>query len=468
MARVLGLAGLIAVAAIQPALASDYNQQDFPVGNRAMVFGGAFTALGNDPSGVFYNPAGLVDSSRANVSISASLYGLDLFEVESSDDAGSTFRIVPGAVGAVLTSNWDKQTKRAPFAVGFTVLSPTAGERVSVAGGEVPTRRGHLLETDSSKTVRNTSDEHLWIGAGAGWSITDRLSVGASAFVLHRNMSLNEHITWINSFDDGLQRHFAEEEGEGFQDDKRFYDAVAQLDASDQSVIAILGGKLHLDRLLLGLNVRLPGLPVRSRASARHSVFSSTGTSAPLADETAVDSEEDPDVLRSETRVPAAVRVGAAWVQPKAFTASCDVSVDMPSKERRLFFKDPKLETLFHLPSHIDRRLLVNAACGFEVLVRDGLSFALGAFSDRSAVANRLRSNHANADEFEGHLEDVDLYGGTVSLGLFGEHSLTRVGLAANMGAGRMVSFSFWDNTWRVHDVRRSSAYLFIASTFRY
>ena len=459
-----GLASGLAAAPLT-AQAGDYNQQDFPVGNRAMVFGGAFTALGNDPSGVFYNPAGLIDSSRANVSISASLYGFDLLEVEASGEADSTFRIVPGAVGAVLTSDWAKETKRAPLAVGFTVLSPIAGERLSVSADESRRQRGLSVEQERNKTVRNVSDEHLWIGAGAGMALSDRLSVGASAFILHRTMSLTEQITWINTLDDEVRRASAPAD---YESETRFYDAVARLDTSDQSFIGIVGAKLRLDRMYLGLNVRLPGVPLRSRASARHSEFASTDARAPTARETSADSDDARDAVRSETHLPGGGRLGWAWIEPGAFTVSCDLSVDLPSRQRRLFFDDPALQALFHMPSHVDRRLIANGACGFELLVRDGLSVAVGAFTDRSAVANGLRAQHGDASEFEGQLEDVDLYGGTFSLGLFGEHSLTRVGVTANLGNGRMSSFSFWDDTWRVHEVRRSSAYVFVASTFRY
>ena len=457
---VFALCALVA----RPAAADDYHLQDFPVGNRAMVLGGAFTAIGNDPSGVFYNPAGLVDSSRANISVSASLYGLDRFEVEDSEAADSTLRIVPGEVGGVFTVDWERETKRAPFAIGFTVLSPTAGERVSLASYAEETRRGHLVQSESNKTIRRTSDEWLWLGLGAGWAVNDSLSLGASAFILHRRLTVNEHITWINSRED----QFARETQEEYQADNRFYDAVSTLDASDQSIVGVLGAKLHLKPLLLGVAVRLPGIPVRSSASARHSVFSALGGTVTAVDEVGVDPLEGSQGVRAETHLPTNVRFGIAWVRKQGSTLSCDLSMDMPLRSRRLIFDNPELDDLFSVPNYVDRRLLINAACGFELLLRRGLSVAVSGFTDRSAVANRLDSGSFDVKEFAGHLEDVDLYGGTLSLGMFGEHSLTRIGVAATMGQGRMASLSVWDNTVRVYEVRRSSAYVFVASTFRY
>ena len=42
------------------------------LGTRAMALGGAFVALSDDPSGLYYNPAGICDTRRLNVSVSAS------------------------------------------------------------------------------------------------------------------------------------------------------------------------------------------------------------------------------------------------------------------------------------------------------------------------------------------------------------------------------------------------------------
>ena len=45
----------------------DTHHQDYPLGSRAVGLGGAFTALASDASGIFYNPAGLVeDLEKAN------------------------------------------------------------------------------------------------------------------------------------------------------------------------------------------------------------------------------------------------------------------------------------------------------------------------------------------------------------------------------------------------------------------
>ncbi len=55
------------------ARADDTHYQDFVVGDRAVVLGGAFTSIANDASGVYFNPAGLSDISHTSLQLSASL-----------------------------------------------------------------------------------------------------------------------------------------------------------------------------------------------------------------------------------------------------------------------------------------------------------------------------------------------------------------------------------------------------------
>ena len=55
---------LLALFCAAPSLADEGRHQDYVVGARALGLGGAFVAISNDSSGVFYNPAGIVDVRR--------------------------------------------------------------------------------------------------------------------------------------------------------------------------------------------------------------------------------------------------------------------------------------------------------------------------------------------------------------------------------------------------------------------
>ena len=57
--------------------ADDTHYQDFIVGGRAVGLGGAFCSIADDPSGIFYNPAGIVDSRHSSLQVSTNLYGFE-------------------------------------------------------------------------------------------------------------------------------------------------------------------------------------------------------------------------------------------------------------------------------------------------------------------------------------------------------------------------------------------------------
>ena len=69
---------------------------------------------------------------------------------------------------------------------------------------------------------------------------------------------------------------------------------------------------------------------------------------------------------------------------------------------------------------------------------------------------------------FDGEREDSDVYGVTLSLGSFGEHSLSRFGITFTGANGRILSYNTWENTWSVFDTYEWAAFFFLASTFRY
>src|SRR5512142_2790208 len=54
----------------------DANFRPYLVGSRAAGMGGAFTALADDGSGPFYNPAGIAFVTRSQLSIAGSVYGI--------------------------------------------------------------------------------------------------------------------------------------------------------------------------------------------------------------------------------------------------------------------------------------------------------------------------------------------------------------------------------------------------------
>ena len=93
--------GLVAGLAAQ-ARADDGHYQNFIVGERAAGMGGAFTAIADDPSATYYNPAGLVGAQKDILSASLSVYGFQQQSLQNAlhVPAENLFQGVQNSLGA--------------------------------------------------------------------------------------------------------------------------------------------------------------------------------------------------------------------------------------------------------------------------------------------------------------------------------------------------------------------------------
>ena len=131
-----GLLAVTATLASTNAHAGDTNYHDYPIGGRAVGLGGAFAAIANDSSGIFYNPAGLVDSTRSSLSVSTNLYGIEVavgdnvFEsvADVLTDVERVFtqlNIIPSSAGFVSQFGDKDSQGRAQHAYGFGAFVPS-------------------------------------------------------------------------------------------------------------------------------------------------------------------------------------------------------------------------------------------------------------------------------------------------------------------------------------------------------
>src|SRR3989339_1039420 len=107
MRTIIAATLLLAVAA----QADDSNYRNTLIGERAFGLAGTFTALADDSSGIFYNPAGIVDANKDSFSLSASVYTLQNMTLKKAfapldsnlqeDIESSTFSSVPSTVGSL-------------------------------------------------------------------------------------------------------------------------------------------------------------------------------------------------------------------------------------------------------------------------------------------------------------------------------------------------------------------------------
>ena len=476
--------------------ADDAHYQNFAVGARGAMLGGAFTAISDDSSGLYYNPAGIVDVSRANLSISTSLYGFErqlafaddlgsgrwLDEFNKHPISGSEINIIPAASGVAWA--FGRQVPDGSFPHGIA------------AGLVVPSYRGSQLQNRSFQngldilTNSRVSDRSMMASLGYAYRVGPWLRIGLALHNTLRLVQISEDVT-LN------QTH----PPEGV--DAAYLSSSSVLSLSNVSSSLGLGIKLHPGRRwLIGLSLNSASLSVFQRGTfdvrSTRANFASSDPNAPL---TAIDT--DSSRVRYDGSIwPVSMRAGLAYVRNNDYTLALDLSLNTATHYELVAdrceqdgIKDftplcqlaqldrPTLEHLSStvyrrspIPVDVDRELTTNINIGAEKLLNGKTSLSIGAFTDFSS-APEYRVDDAGfllADSTR--ISQVDHIGLTLSGGYFGSNSLSRLGLVAVLGYGQKARLTSpgaqvldgAELRFRPVNSQELLFYVFWSSTFRY
>lgn len=152
------------------------------VGERASGLGGAFAAIADDPSGVWYNPAGLVMGRESYLSGSVNAFQTSAIEYQDlfpgEDYSYKSQGLVPSFFG--FTQELSPRAK-----AGFVLMvrdSLSQEQDDELTGLEV---NGISLTSITRQLVR--SRDSYVVGPGVSYQLGPRLMVGLSAFAVYQN-----------------------------------------------------------------------------------------------------------------------------------------------------------------------------------------------------------------------------------------------------------------------------------------
>ncbi len=436
-----------------PAVASadDTHYQDYVVGGRAVVLGGAFASISDDPSGVYYNPAGLADVKHSNLQVNGSLYGYE----RGSIDERLGFLGVPGVETLKLQFT---DLIVIPASAGFVKTLgkpardglPTHAWGVSVV---VPSFRSFSAGTGDGDQIykRRVTDRELWSGIGYGIKLGGRLRVGVSAYYILRSVTDLEDVTVQQALAGG----------------DKFDSVVNDIALTNGNVVAIVGAKYRLtDELTVGASLRSPSLALHSQAALRFTRVSAdpAATGGPV-------STFDRLILgdaKSQTAYAPLVRLGASYAPRYRYTLSADLCLHAPTSYT-LVEVDEAYKARLPFNAEVERRAVLNFNLGAEVLVVREVSVAVGLFSDFSSAPTIPKAPLADQPP------RVHLLGLSMALGYFGDHSLSRLGFVYSFGSGYDVipqsnieRVLEQEQAFQRVEYSQSFFYVFLSSTFRY
>ncbi|MCX5789190.1 MAG: hypothetical protein NTX64_11895 [Elusimicrobia bacterium] len=397
---------MLAPVAVQ---AGPSTYQDVIVGERAAGMGGAFTALADDASAAYYNPAGLAAVGSQNLSLSANVM----------DYQGQRLRgyfrgqdLRTNSVG-FFPSDWYSviHTTRATYAIAIIV--PESVSATASADFSDPALR---LKFDSRQSVQT-----YLIGPAVGLALTPRLHAGAAAYLLYGRYSNNFHGTITDPATGRVDELFQ------------------QITGYQVGAMGIAGLKYFLsDRVRLGLVLRTGAQP--SHRDDRLSIEYSD-VSGPTGTFTRTGSEAKGQTYYS--RIPWSTTMGAAYLPSPAWTLAADLSVYAGARTSAY-------------GTEYTNKATCNVNLGAEYAATPSMPLRFGFFTNRSAAPGPTDGSEPQP----GH---VDQYGVTASVGLVKGSVSTALGLKLAAGWGKTKSIE-----GQVIDATTREAALFMAGTFHF
>lgn len=431
--------------------ADDTHYQDYVVGGRAAVLGGAFTSISDDPSGLYYNPAGITDVKNSNLQVNAGLYGfergsmgnqlgLPVPGVEKLTVEFTDLIVIPASAGFVNTFGEKGNDGLPKQAFGVSVVVPSFRSYSALAG------------QDNALYKRRVTDRELWSGVGYARKF-GKLRLGVASYYILRSVVDIEDVT--------IQESLEEAGGD------RFESVVNDISLTNGNMVFIAGAKYFLTKnILLGISLRSPSLQVHSQANLRFT----RSRSDPTAETGSISSLERLLIqdVPSETCYAPMLRLGASYQQRYHYTLSFDVNFYAPISYT-LVDVDKTYRARLPFNPRIERRGVVNVNMGGEYLIIRQVSIGMGLFTDFSSAPKIAEQPKADQPP------RVDLLGLTMAIGHYGEHSLSRLGVVYSFGKGKDIipasdigRLLRSEQTFQKVRYSQTFFYIFLSSTFRY
>ena len=360
-------AWVVSVGFLTASTAYAGNDDEILVGNAAAMSGGAVTAIVNDGSALYYNPAGLTGVPDDTIDVSGSAYTLRLNQSDgilvggaggTGGDEFTEIVIVPSALAFVR-----KLTGKARLAVGvFTLQQSDLNLRARVDDTLDSGTQEELLLTLTDK-------RQLIVGsAGVGWALDPNLQVGVSLsvgyFQAETALQLGAGVT-------------SPEAGTTFL-------SLSQLDVVSGVGVYVTGGVQwqFADQWRFGAALELPAALIYL-SRRRDFLFSAGSIGGAIFDSTPFEESG----FGWEAYTPLQVRLGVAHQFNGKSWISLDGEVSTPLVNREI---------------SVDRKTLVNVRIGGEYWFEDEWSVGGGLFTDRAPEKRRDAP--------------IDFYGATVGL----------------------------------------------------
>ena len=368
-------------------LADEYHYNSLLIGDRASGLGGAYIAIADDPSGLYYNPAGTVYTASSN--LSASMNAFNITSTKYKEVLG------PGV-------DWERNSSLLiPNFFGITQpLGPgTLGFSYAVTDSAFEDQDQEFSLANDTKFIINFNNTDTTINAGPSYAITigQNFSIGLTLYGVMRTQEqvLNQMFDFKNTD----------------SNDDIYHWENSYVAREEYGVKPLLGMMFSpTEKISLGLTISQTYM---MRTSSVYQISCSTTFEPAFGVGACNDSALDTiqQTYSTHREFPLTVGFGAAYFATNALALSTSA--------------------MYYSPVNGSDTAVLNASAGFELYVTDTLAIRSGVYT-----------NYANTDELKAGVlnanpEHVDMYGGSLSFTSFTRSSSLTLGLTGSYGTGK-------------------------------
>ncbi|MGA1868216.1 MAG: OmpP1/FadL family transporter [bacterium] len=403
--------------------ADDMHYNNMLIGERATGLGGAYMAISDDPSGLYYNPAGIVYSAGSKLSASMNAYYKEKKQYEkvlgNYDWERESSTLLPNFFG--VTQPFSNGTVGFSYAVTDAMIENQDQTFHNVI---TPVTVNGKLMTDDKCTINFNNEDHTYnFGPSYAKKVSDSFAVGTTLYLHYRkNQSiLNQLSNLWNS------------EGSGYYIDQ--WDNL-YTEKEELGIRPIFGFMLSPPKGKFSLGLTL------SRTIIFNSDRESQNTLEILTEDASDDIiRPDPMVVTSDKKreYPYIITLGTAFFPSNSLLVSGDITY-YTGTDDEIAGK---------------RRSFVNGAIGTEYYFNKTLALRMGFFSNL-ANTYKIESDKSNQPEH------VNIYGGGFSLSHFTRYSSITIGIQYKYGKGETQTQS------GIHDVTISSLMAYMGSSYSF
>ncbi len=380
------------------ARADFFNGRNLLVGEKASLLGGAFTALADDATAGYYNPAGLVQAPGFTVSASADVYAFYILNRTERVNAEGARLSLSFLRTVILPSTFALSYRLHPrVTLAAHVFSPDRFRLSSINSIDAPVAATALgsdkIYQGLSRSARFDQQSTLY-GASAGFVVNDAFSLGVA---LHYHLAQTSQALASTYFthpsEDGTVR------GEQAT-------LSADNEVTSGGLIPSLGVLVRLPAgFRIGASWQCETLMLHSENLWQVSFSDAQGQSFETGTTT------------GDTRYPHRFALGLGW-QSSAVTLSLDLiayaplDYDAPHEVLRTQFAENRHREVAHF----------DASVGVEVTLSEMFVIRGGLFTNTSSASDQFAE------------ERINLYGGALGLGVRKDGLETGFGLMAQFG----------------------------------